>query len=80
MVELLEHLNGGELIAILAVGGGLLTGIVAIVSGIWYKGREIALKQEMVSRGMSAEEIRMVLNAGDKSDKSRCGETKAYQS
>ena len=80
MVELLEHFNGGELIAILAVGGGLLTGIVAIISGQWHKGRELALKEEMVNRGMSAEEIRMVFEAGEKSGKSRCGESKAYRS
>ena len=80
MVELLEHFNGGELIAILAVGGGLLTGIVAIISGQWHKTRELALKEEMVSRGMSAEEIRMVLEAGEKSGKSRCSESKAYRS
>ena len=48
MLEVLERVNGGELIAILAVGGGLLTGIIAIIGGIWYKGREIAWKQEMV--------------------------------
>ena len=77
MVELLEHVNGGELIAIIAVGGGILTGIVAILAGTWHKSRELALKAEMVSRGMSAEEIRMVLDTGDHSEKSHCGESKA---
>ena len=80
MVEFLEHFNGGELIAIIAVGGGLLTGIVAIISGHLHKMHELSLKQEMVSRGMSADEIILVLEGGDKSDKSRYNERKSCRS
>ncbi len=61
MVELLSHFKAGELIGLVAVGGGLLVAIVAIVAGHCHKIREMALKEEMVNRGMSADEIRMCL-------------------
>ena len=73
MAELLSRFNFGELMGFLCVGGGLLIGLVAVAGGIWcdVRKREIAagLKHDMLARGMSAEEIRIVLNAGTK----RCG-------
>jgi hypothetical protein len=42
---------------------GVLYGIIHTVAESWQKHREIALKQEMVTRGMSAEEIEKVLRA-----------------
>jgi hypothetical protein len=68
MDELLSKLDGGELIALVAVGGGLLCGIVGIIMGCWLEMRRVstnaALKQDMLDRGMCAEDIRTVLNAG----------------
>jgi hypothetical protein len=53
----------GMVIALVAVVGGM--GIAA--GGIWYKLRvkqwEMSLKHSMLERGMSAEEIKTVLNA-----------------
>jgi hypothetical protein len=68
MDELLSKLDGGELIALVAVGGGLLCGIVGIIMGCWLEMRRVsanaALKQDMLERGLSAEDIRTVLDAG----------------
>jgi hypothetical protein len=68
MSEVFDKLNGGEFIGLVAVGGGMLLGVVAIIGGIavstWQKARILALKQDMLNRGMSAEEIQMVIEAG----------------
>jgi hypothetical protein len=68
MTDLLSRLNGGELIGLVAIVGGLLVGMVAIVADYWHKIRraeiEGGLKQDMLNRGMSAEEIRTVMEAG----------------
>ena len=68
MSEFLSKFNGGELIGLVAVGGSLLCGMIAIIMGVWHanKKAEIAasLKRDMLNRGMSAEEIHTVLNAG----------------
>jgi len=70
MIDLLSRMNGGQLIAIVAVAGGLLCGIIGIIAGSWQKVRRAeiaaALKQDMLNRGMSADEIRTVLEAGTK--------------
>ncbi len=66
MVELLDKFNGGELIALVAISGGLLCGTVAIIGDYWHKIQETALKRDMLSRGMTAEEIRVVLDGGSK--------------
>jgi hypothetical protein len=70
MVEFLSRFDGGELIAIIAIVGGLLIGLVVMIADYWHKIRkaEIAakLKHDMLDRGMSAEEIRIVLEAGTK--------------
>jgi hypothetical protein len=68
MSEFLSKFNGGELIGLVAVAGGLLCGIVGIISGNWQRVRKAeiaaALKQDMINRGMSADEIRTVMEAG----------------
>ena len=64
MSELLSRLDGGEIIGLVAVGGSMLTVLVAILGGLWHRNRLTSLKHEMVSRGMSADEIQTVLNAG----------------
>jgi hypothetical protein len=73
MPELLSRFNAGEFIGLVAVMGGLLCGIVAIIADYWHKIRrletEAALKQDMLNRGMSADEIKTVLEAGTKSSR-----------
>jgi hypothetical protein len=77
MTELLSRFEPGEIIGLLAVAGGLLIGLIcgptAIIADYWHKIRrvetEAALKQDMLSRGMSAEDIQTVIDAG--SDGSR---------
>jgi hypothetical protein len=74
MQEFLSRFGNDALIGLVAVVGAFLCGIPAIIGGIWYALRtaEIAgaLKQDMLNRGMSAEEIQIVLDAGtDRSGK-----------
>lgn len=68
MSELLSRFNAGEMIGLVAVAGGMLIGLVAIIMGIWHEHRKTevnaALKQDMLNRGMSADDIRTVLDAG----------------
>ena len=70
MGEYLSRLPFGELMGLLGMSGGLLIGLIAVVGGIWsgVRKKEIAagLKHDMLERGMSAEDIRMVLDAGKK--------------
>jgi hypothetical protein len=70
MYELLSKIEPGHLIGLVAVAGGLACGIVAIVMGIRLEIRRVeltcALKQDMLERGMSAEEIRIVMEAGSR--------------
>jgi hypothetical protein len=77
MSEFLSKFDAGELIGLVAVAGGLLIpilcGVTAILTEHFYKVRQLALKQDMINRGMSADEIRDVIDAGTKaSHKSRC--------
>ena len=57
------------------MAGGLLCGIMGIVTGVWHATRkaelDAALKQDMLNRGMSPEEIRMVIDAGANPDACR---------
>ncbi len=68
MSEVFTRFEPGEMIGLVAVAGGLLCGLVAIFMGIWHEHRKSeingALKQDMLNRGMSAEDIRTVLEAG----------------
>jgi hypothetical protein len=66
MTDLLTHFQPGEIIGLVAVAGGLLVALSAVLGGFWYQARLTALKQDMVSRGMSADEIRAVIDAGSK--------------
>ena len=67
MNEFLSKFDSGELIGLVAVTGGLLCGLVAIVGGMVAKcvchAREIAFKEDMIARGMSADEIRAIMQA-----------------
>jgi hypothetical protein len=68
MSELLSKFSPGELIGLTAVIGGFICGVVAIAMGIGFAMRkaelDAGLKKSMVERGMSAEEIRMVMDSG----------------
>jgi len=74
MTELLSRFDSdqllGVMIALPAVVGGLLCAIIAIIAGNWKAIRHAetsaALKQDMLNRGMSADEIRTVIEAGSK--------------
>ena len=70
--ELLSHLTGWGLILITAVVGGfaflLISALAGIITDHLLKIREsnnaTQLKQDMLDRGMSADEIKIVLDAG----------------
>jgi hypothetical protein len=68
MGDLLSKFTSGELIGLVAVVGGLICGTVWVIAYYWYEMRrtetDAALKQEMLGRGMSAEDIQTVLEAG----------------
>jgi hypothetical protein len=68
MTELLSKFSAGELIAMVSIVGGLICGVLVMAGEYWHRIRkaEIAarLKHDMLDRGMSAEEIRIVLDAG----------------
>ena len=63
MSDLLSRMDGGELIGLVAVVGGLLCGIFGILGHFWHEGRVTALKRDMLDRGMSAGEIQAVVSA-----------------
>ncbi len=70
MNDLLSKFDAGELIGLVAVVGGLLIplvcGTTAIITNYFHKIRQLELKQDMLNRGMSADEIQVVLEAGSK--------------
>ena len=82
MENLLAKFDPYELIVLVAVGGGLLIpilcGVTAIITDYFYKIRQLALKQDMLNRGMSAEEIRTVLEAGAKRGENATDRRPAY--
>jgi Na+-transporting methylmalonyl-CoA/oxaloacetate decarboxylase gamma subunit len=74
----LSSLGYGQVMGFLIIGGGLLMGFVAIIGAFWtdIRKKEIAaaLKHDMLERGMSADEIRVVIDAGTKRSKKRAAE------
>jgi hypothetical protein len=68
MFEFLNKLEGGEIIGLVAVTGGLLVAIIATAATQWRRVRvaeiEASLKQQMLDKGMSAAEIEAVMRAG----------------
>ena len=69
MDQLYSSLNYGQFVGLSVLGSCLLIVLVAVVGG-WTEIRKAelaaALKHDMLDRGLSAEEIRMVLDAGTK--------------
>jgi hypothetical protein len=82
MSELLSKFDSVYLIPLTAIVVGCLTGIICKISDNWRKVRvsemEFALKQDMLQRGMSADEIDRVLaaNSSGKRRSGRCGSWK----
>ena len=68
MDDLLSRFEPGHVIGLVAVVGVMLCGLMGIVMGCWLEMRKVAtaaaLKQDMLNRGMSADEIRTVLDGG----------------
>jgi len=64
----LSRLSPGELIPIITLVLGALCALATIIAISWYQihktSTTAALKQDMLNRGMSAEEIKTVLEAG----------------
>ena len=67
MGDFITQIGFGHFIALVALVGGLLIPLVAIIGGLYVKHRKIqveaALKQRMIDRGMSADEIKEVIGA-----------------
>ena len=67
MGDFITQIGFGPFIALVSVVGGLLIPLAAIIGGLTYKCRklqvEAALKQQMIERGMSADEIKEVIGA-----------------
>ena len=70
MYELLSKWTPSELIGLVALSGGLVIGLAAVVMGIWADLRKTTLaydfKRELLERGLSPEEIRLVMETGPK--------------
>jgi hypothetical protein len=77
LTEFLSKFDSGELIGLVVLTGGMLLGLILGSMGIllaFYGQRQelrqaeimAALKQDMLNRGMSADEICAVLEAGSK--------------
>ncbi len=75
MQDWLSNQSAGQMIGLVAVISGPLIAVTAIVAASWTRFRraelrarlleaEAALKQQMIERGMSADEIVQVLEAG----------------
>ena len=68
MTEFLSKFDSGELIGLFAMAGGFLCALSAIVGGIlakcWRHARELSFKEELLARGLSAEEVRTVIDSG----------------
>jgi hypothetical protein len=70
MMEVLSKFDSGELLGLVSIVGGMVFSGLVIAGTHWRAVRmaEISarLKQDMLDRGMSADEIKTVLEAGPK--------------
>jgi hypothetical protein len=75
MMELLSKFDADGLVGLTAVVGGLLCGALGIVMGVGLAIRkselDAGLKRSMIERGMSAEEICMVMGARSSASRER---------
>jgi SOS response regulatory protein OraA/RecX len=69
MSEFLARFSAGELIGLVAVVMGPLVAIVAVLATQWRKVRiaemEATLKQQMLDKGMTPDQIEQVMNASN---------------
>jgi hypothetical protein len=76
MTEVLTKMDPGALIGLVALAGGLFCALVWIIlgNGLEYYRASLAasLKKTMLERGMTAEEIRLVMDAGSKCSQDPC--------
>ena len=76
MTEVLTKMDPGELISLVGMAGGILCALVWIIlgNGLAYHRASLAaaLKKTMVERGMTPEEIRLVMEAGSKNSQRLC--------
>jgi hypothetical protein len=76
MTEVLTKLNPGELVGLLWTAGPILCARVWIILGHGLEYHRVsvaaALKKPMVERGMTPEEIRLVMDAGSERSKETC--------
>jgi hypothetical protein len=84
LAEFLSKFDSGELIGLVALAGGMIVGLILGIMRILlafcklkqeHRQEEIAatLKQDMLNRGMSADEICTVLKAGSKDSQKPLG-------
>jgi hypothetical protein len=72
MYEIFSKMDPGAFVGLVALVGGQVCLLVAIVMGIVMRNRRdlaelaVAFKKEMLERGMTPEEIRIVMEAGSK--------------
>ena len=74
MSDFFSNLGPQDVIPIVAIGGSLAVGLnvaLALIAAVcWFNinktNTAAALKQDMLNRGMSADEIKTVLEAGEK--------------
>ncbi len=71
MTDLLTKFDSGELIGLLGLVCTAVCGMIGLAFAFFWQSQvtrreemRVALKQDMLNRGMSAEEIRSVLEAG----------------
>ena len=67
MYELLSRVDPGFVIGLVSTIGGFACAIVFIVMRIRLEVRRLDLTKDMLERGMTAEEIQIVMEAGTKS-------------
>ena len=76
MTEVLTKLNPGELVGLLWTAGPIFCALVWIIlgHGLEYHRASLAaaLKKTMVERGMTPEEIRLVMDAGSERSQNPC--------
>ena len=76
MTEVLTKVDPGELIGLIWTAGPILCALVWIILGHGLEYHRVsvaaALKKAMVERGMTPEEIRLVMDAGSKDSQAPC--------
>jgi hypothetical protein len=76
MPEFLSKMDPGAFIGLVSTVGAFSCAIIAIVMGIRLEYRRVELaaelKRDMLERGMSAEEIRMVMESGSRKMQPHC--------